>query len=128
MPELILFLQCVQATKKPWGSSVLNRLRNPDMVALVMCLTDVVSSVDVFNQLLQTDGLLLFEAFENVADITSRLNRLFTYGPAVDPNTHEPIPTGFNKEPRHGMVHLNTFIAAFDCNTGKWRYARGRVC
>ena len=58
MPELILFLQCVQATKKPWGSSVLNRLRNPDMVALVMCLTDVVSSVDVFNQLLQTDGLL----------------------------------------------------------------------
>lgn len=72
LPELIIFLQCVQTTKKPWGFSVLKRLRNPDMVALVMCVTDVVSSVDVFNQLLQKDGLLVFEAFENVADVTTR--------------------------------------------------------
>jgi len=126
LPELILFLQCVQATKKPWGSSVLNRLRNPDMVALVMCVTDVVSSVNTFNQNLQKDGLLVFEAFENVSDITTRLNRLCTFGPAVHIDTKEPIPTGFSQDLRHGMLNLNTFLRSFDHDTGKWRYAHGR--
>ena len=79
------------------------------MVALVMCLADIVSSVDIFNQKLQKDGLLVFEAFEHVADITARLCGFFTLGPTIDPVTNKPVPTGFNKDYQESMLHLNSF-------------------
>lgn len=124
LPELIHFLTLMNKRKKPWDPFVLDRLRNPDMVALLMCLTDIVGSVNIFNQQLQKDGLLVPEAFEHVAKIQTRLHAFFTYGPSIDMLSGEPLPTGINGADSRGMANFSNFLNTFDAVTGKWQYTR----
>lgn len=94
------------------GQAMLDRLRNPDLVAALMAARDILAHVQAFNAKMQKDGLLIHTVRQEVDALCDVLGSLVTgTGDARSYNSDE-------------MRHSHNFFASY--RKGKWTYKGGK--
>jgi hypothetical protein len=77
----MLFLESL-GKEKGWevGTRLLNDLRDPHLVAMIMVVTDIVLCMDVFSQQMQRDTLTVLDVKQLVEDLHTRLASMIKLG------------------------------------------------
>ena len=85
LPYLMVYLLAatdVKLKKDEWqiAVQVLGELYNPNLIALLMCLNDIVTTMDVFNKELQSNSLLVHDVSKHVTALQEKLRQMVKDG------------------------------------------------